>query len=151
MASAGAVAQAREEQEAAATRPSLRLSVWDLTGRICCEAASAQTRLLKSDQNYVYFFKQTPILSVFTSSEGSNSGPGGTDSERCLWAYLSTLFVITNCGFDPQFNNHDWTCRWFCMFMRGEKRKTYSLEMWLKNSFQGAHWEDHSLDFFSDS
>lgn len=84
-------------------------------------AASAQTRLLKSDQKYLSFFKQTPILSVFTSSEGSSSGPGGTDSERCLWAYLSTLFVIANCGFDPQFNNHDWTCRWFYMFMRGKK------------------------------
>lgn len=53
------------------------------------------------DQKGVYLLNQTPIPSVFKHSEGSNNRPGGTDNECCSWAYLSTFFIIMNCGFDP--------------------------------------------------
>lgn len=79
------------------------------------------TRLLMSDQKYVYLFNQAAMVPVFKSSKGSNNGPGGTGNERSLWAYLNTLPIITNRVFDPQFNNHDWTCIWFYMFMSGKK------------------------------
>lgn len=79
------------------------------------------TRLLMSDQKHVYLFNQAAMVPVFKSSKGSNNGPGGTGNEHSLWAYLNTLFIITKCVFDPQFNNHDWTCIWFYMFMSGKK------------------------------
>lgn len=100
---------------------SLDLSVCEAWQVVPVARQCKLTRLLMSDQKYVYLFNQTATVSVFKSSKGSNNGPGGTGNERSLWAYLNTLFIIMNCVFDPQFNNHDWTCLWFYMFMRGKK------------------------------
>lgn len=100
---------------------SLDLSVCEAWKVVPVARQCKLTRLLMSDQKYVYLFNQTATVSVFKSSKGSNNGPGGTGNECSLWAYLNTLFIITNCVFDPQFKNHDWTCLWFYMFMRGKK------------------------------
>lgn len=98
------------------------------------------TRLLMSDQKFVYLFNQTAAVSVFKSSNGSNSGPGGTGNEHSLWVYLNTLFIITICVFDPQFKS------WLNLYMmlhvyEGKKIIIYSLQM-LNNPFQDAHQED---------
>lgn len=50
---------------------------------------------------HIYLTKSKQV--GFKSSEVGNNGPGSTDNEWCLSVYLSTLFVIMNCGFDLQF------------------------------------------------
>lgn len=55
----------------------------------------------------MYVFSQMSILSVFKSSGDSNDGPGATDNGCSSRVYLTTVFMITNCVFDPQLKNHD--------------------------------------------